>query len=226
VAQRVTRRTAQKEATRAHLFDVAMRLFEKQGYDAVNIDDIVQASGVARGTFYFHFATKEDVLFEAVRRGENEIAMRMASVAERPFRQVLVATCQGFAAAWGNRRELLVQAGMVGLGRTIRSASARDQEPLRLELVRHVERALAKGELRSTLPPQILADVFLLNVFAALMAWAPVGEPSLDVVMPGVIDLFLRGAEGFGTRARSTSPARPARKRRVRKVAGNRRRNA
>ena len=50
-----TRRAQQKQATRAHLFDVAIRLFNQKGYDAVNIDDIVRASKVARGTFYFHF---------------------------------------------------------------------------------------------------------------------------------------------------------------------------
>jgi hypothetical protein len=44
----------------------------------------------------------------------------------------------------------------------------------------------------------MLADVFLLDVFAALMAWAQTGAPPLAVVMPGVIELFLRGAEGFG----------------------------
>ncbi|HMJ55007.1 MAG TPA: helix-turn-helix domain-containing protein [Polyangiaceae bacterium] len=207
-----TRRAQQKQATRGHLFDVAMRLFDHRGYDAVNIDDIVRASKVARGTFYFHFPSKEDILYEAVRRGEREIVKRMAAVSEdQPFREVLAATCDGFAATWGERRELLVEAGMVGLKRTISTARAREEEPLRLELVRHVERALAKGELGSVLPAQMLADVFLLNVFAALMAWAPTGEPSLGVVMPGVIDLFLRGAEGFGAPPRSTRRKRKLR---------------
>jgi AcrR family transcriptional regulator len=198
-----TRRAEQKQATRARLFDIAMRLFDQRGYEAVNIDDIVRASKVARGTFYFHFPTKEDVLYEAVRRGEREIISGMSAVADRPFRDVLRATCDGFAATWGGRRELLVQAGMVGLRRTIGTERLREEEPLRLELVRHVERALAKRELCSILPAQMLADIFLLNVFAALMAWAPRGEPELDVVMPGVIDLFLRGAEGFGVPARA-----------------------
>jgi AcrR family transcriptional regulator len=208
------RRAQQKQATRALLFDVAMRLFDQKGYSAVNIDDIVRASKVARGTFYFHFPGKEDILFEAVRRGEREIAARMAAVAESaPFRDVLAATCDGFAATWGERRDLLVQAGMVGLRRTISTERARAEEPLRLELVPRVERAIARGELGSVLPAQMLADVFLLNVFAALMAWAPVGEPPLGVVMPGVIDLFLRGAEGF------RAPARSKKKRKLRSSA-------
>jgi AcrR family transcriptional regulator len=212
-----TRRAKQKQATRTHLFEVAMRLFEQKGYDAVNIDDIVRASKVARGTFYFHFPSKEDILYEAVQMGEDEIVVRMRAVlADRPFYDVLIATCDGFAATWGQRRALLVHAGMAGLRRTVSSARRREQEPLRLELVRHVEDALAKGELRSSLPAQMLADVFLLNVFAALMAWAEAGEPSLDVVMPGVIDLFLRGAEGFG------GPPRLQKKKRRTRIAARR----
>jgi AcrR family transcriptional regulator len=209
------RRAQQKQATRARLFEVAMRLFDQEGYDAVNIEDIVRASKVARGTFYFHFPSKEDILYEAVRSGERKIVARMAAVsAEAPLRDLLAAICDGFAATWGERRELLVQAGMVGLGRTISTERARAEEPLRLELVPRVERALAQGELGSVLPAQMLADVFLLNVFAALMAWAPVGEPALDVVMPGVIELFLRGAQGFrapargGKKRRKTRPAK------------------
>jgi len=202
-----TLRSQQKEATRALLFDVAMRLFERDGYAAVNIDDIVRESAVARGTFYFHYQSKEDILYEAVRQGEREIVARMAEVGpERPFRDVLQATCDAFAAIWGKRRDLLGDAGAVGMRRIVSVAREREEEPLRLELVKHVERALAGRQLSSTLPAQMLADVFLLDVFAALMAWAATGTPDLAVVMPAVIELFLRGAEGFGT---PPAPAKP-----------------
>ena len=207
-----TLRAQQKQATRELLFDVAMRLYERHGYDAVNVDDIVRESGVARGTFYFHYDSKEDVLYEAVRRGEVEIAARMAAVAPgRPLREVLQATCDGFADVWGGRRGLVGEAGAVGMRRIVSALEEREADPLRLELVKHVERALAARELRSVLPAQMLADVFLLDVFAALMAWARTGEPALELVMEAVIDLFLRGAEGFGT-APALAPTRRRRR--------------
>ena len=208
-----TLRAQQKRATRGLLFDVAMRLFERAGYASVSVDDIVREASVARGTFYFHYESKEDVLYEAVRRGEVEISARMAAVdLERPLRDVLQATCDGFADIWGGaRREFLGEAGAVGMRRIVAARQERDNEPLRLELVKHVERALVAGELRSTLPAQMLADVFLLDVFAALMAWAATGEPALDVVMVGMIELFLRGAEGFGTPPTPPTP-RPKRR--------------
>jgi AcrR family transcriptional regulator len=177
-----------------------MELFERQGYAAVSVEDIVRASGVARGTFYFHYPDKEDVLYEAVRRGQEEIALRMAFVGkEGTLRDVLTETCESFARMWGTRRRraLLVDAGAIGMRRIVSEPRAQEEEPLRRELATHVARAQAAGELRSTLPAQMLADVFLLDVFAALMAWARSGAPPLAVVMPGLIELFLRGAEGF-----------------------------
>ena len=193
-----TQRSEQKSKTRAHLYDTAMRLFERHGYGEVNVDDIVRHSRVARGTFYFHFPTKDDVLLEAVRRGEARIVERLGAL--KPgcsLREVLSTTTAAFAEVWEARRSLLPHAGAVGLRRIGGEREAAEQDPLRLELSRQLSRAMDDGELRSILPAQMLADVFLLNVFAALMAWAKIGQPSLAVTMAAVIELFLRGAEGF-----------------------------
>ena len=190
-------RDLQREATRDQIFTTAMELFDERGYDAVGIDEIVRAAEVARGTFYFHFPRKDDVLIELIRRSDQHIVGKMAAIKRgRPLRAVLRATTDGFAEVWEARRALLPHAGAVALRRIAEVQAERDREPLRLELVKHVAAAVEAGDLRSKLPTQMLADVFLLNVFAALMAWAAVGAPSLDVIMPAVIDLFLHGASG------------------------------
>lgn len=53
------------QATRAHLIDVAMRLFAAHGYDGTSIEAVLADSGVSRGSLYHHFAGK-DALFLAV----------------------------------------------------------------------------------------------------------------------------------------------------------------
>ena len=190
-----TRRVLQKEATREHLFTQAMRLFEERGYEAVAIEDIVRESEVARGTFYFHFPKKDDVLLELIARSDAHSLGRMAAARKgKSIRQVLRATTDAFAESWRDRRAILPHAGAVALRRIAEVEHERDRQPLRLALSTHVAAAIAAGELRATLPAQMLADVFLLDVFAALMAWARTGQPALDVVLAGVTDLFLRGA--------------------------------
>ena len=190
------RRAQQKEATRERVFLTAMELFQEHGYEAINIDKIVRAANVARGTFYFHFPSKDDVLLEAVRRAEASTATRMCESRGGTIRDSLTATTAGFAEAWQQRRELLMHASAVALRRIAAVEQEREEEPLRLELVVHVDAAVARGEIRSDLPSQMLADMFLLNVFGALMGWAATGEHDLQLVMGAVIDLFLRGAQG------------------------------
>jgi AcrR family transcriptional regulator len=186
-------RAQQKEATRERVFATALRLFDQRGYEETSVEDIVRASKVARGTFYVHFPTKDDVLIELIRRSDAKICARMrASRAKRSLRAVLQATAKAFADSWRTRRALLPHAGAVAMRRIAGVAHERDVQPLRIELATQI--TAMRRELRAALPPQMLADVFLLDVFAALMAWAAAGAPSLDRVMAGVIDLFLRGA--------------------------------
>ena len=54
--------------TRRRLVRTAMRLWTERGFETgiedTTIDEIVQAAGVTKGTFYFHFARKEEILLE------------------------------------------------------------------------------------------------------------------------------------------------------------------
>ena len=53
-------------ATRARLLRHARAVFEKRGYGAASVADIVTAAGVARGTFYVHFTSKREIFIAVV----------------------------------------------------------------------------------------------------------------------------------------------------------------
>ncbi len=54
--------TARRERTRAKLVEAALRVFSRMGPDAPSIDDLVAEAGVARGSFYNCFETRDDLL--------------------------------------------------------------------------------------------------------------------------------------------------------------------
>lgn len=56
----------------------AVAEFKRSGVAAAEIAAIVSAAGVAHGTFFFHFPTKEHVLLELERREERRIANQIA----------------------------------------------------------------------------------------------------------------------------------------------------
>lgn len=49
---------------RARVLDAAVDLFARQGYESTSVAQVVAAAGVAKGGFYHHFASKEDLLYE------------------------------------------------------------------------------------------------------------------------------------------------------------------
>src|ERR1700761_8041187 len=66
-------REAQRLATRARVFDAALAEIGRSGLAGADVSTIASAAGVVRGTFYFHFPTKEHVLVELERSEEVKI---------------------------------------------------------------------------------------------------------------------------------------------------------
>lgn len=59
-------RTINKHERRAQLVAAATEAFARQGVAATSVADIVRAAGVAQGTFYLYFTSKDDVILAVV----------------------------------------------------------------------------------------------------------------------------------------------------------------
>lgn len=75
-------RARQRADTRERIFETAVREFRDVGLAAAQIDRIAKNAGIARGTFYFHFPTKDAVLVELARRINTRVARRIGMIAE------------------------------------------------------------------------------------------------------------------------------------------------
>ncbi|HEX3077923.1 MAG TPA: TetR/AcrR family transcriptional regulator [Lachnospiraceae bacterium] len=64
---------------RNEILDVAERLFGTKGYDKSTINDILEAVGIAKGTFYYYFKSKEEVL-DAIIERVTDIVIKKAEV--------------------------------------------------------------------------------------------------------------------------------------------------
>lgn len=56
------------KAGRERLVAVAVELFYRRGFGAVGVDQIIEAAGVTKTTFYKHFESKDDLMVAAVQR--------------------------------------------------------------------------------------------------------------------------------------------------------------
>ena len=54
------------EKRRQELIRIAYRLFVSKGYEQTSVDEIIEEAGLAKGTYYYHFQSKEQMLEEVI----------------------------------------------------------------------------------------------------------------------------------------------------------------
>ncbi len=83
------------EERRNEILDVAERLFGTKGFERTSTNDILNEVGIARGTLYYHFKSKEDILDAMIGRMTGQIVAAAKAVAgqkEMPVLQRLTMT--------------------------------------------------------------------------------------------------------------------------------------
>ena len=55
---------AEEATTRERILDIALELFTEQGYEKTSLRQIAERLGFSKAAIYYHFASKEDILFE------------------------------------------------------------------------------------------------------------------------------------------------------------------
>jgi AcrR family transcriptional regulator len=58
------RREDKRELTRQQLLTAAAELFNERGYEATSVEDMAERANLSKGTFYYHFETKEALVVE------------------------------------------------------------------------------------------------------------------------------------------------------------------
>ena len=70
-------RPARTTATRQRLFDASMELIGERGAAGVTVDEIAAAAGVSKGTVYYNFGSKSDLIAQLLRHGVDILKARL-----------------------------------------------------------------------------------------------------------------------------------------------------
>ena len=66
--------------TKRKIFESSLNLFASKGYDGTSIEEITSSIGLAKGTLYYHFSSKEEIfeflIDEGVKLLENSIEIK------------------------------------------------------------------------------------------------------------------------------------------------------
>ncbi|MEZ2390427.1 TetR/AcrR family transcriptional regulator [bacterium RCC_150] len=73
-------RPARTNATKQRLFDASMELIGERGAAGVTVDEIAAAAGVSKGTVYYNFGSKADLIAQLLRHGVDIMLGRLQAI--------------------------------------------------------------------------------------------------------------------------------------------------
>jgi len=201
-------RSSTKAPTKAALVDAGLHLMLEKGYHHTGIQDVLQAAGVPKGSFYYYFPSKESFGLEVIAQFAAAYVARLeqclGETTQSPLtrlRRHLEETlarfarrgCRGGCLIGNLSQELADQSECFGAQLEAVLTDWRER------YARLFREAQAVGELRADLDPQQLAE-FYLNSFegAVLRAKVSKSPAPLRLFMTLMFDGVLQGntAEG------------------------------
>ena len=192
---RLSHRDRQRLETREKLFALAVDEIAASGIDRADVRRIAEAAGVARGTFYFHFATKADVLLELQRREIDRIVDDLEASPAAGLGDVLDSVVTEVLAS--ERRlgaSLFRDMVSVNFGRATSTAEQVETNRLVEYMARAATAALDEGSLRDDVEPVEFAAIALVGLFG-LLAASRGPNAGRDDLAQRYVDTILRGSQ-------------------------------
>ena len=163
-----TKRQLQAQATKKKLLKTAMGLIEEHGLDAVSIKDITSACGVAAGTFYKYFKSKDELTIYFSNRIHEEIGQLIDDSEDISALELLRQMLLRWKAWYDSSdpklaaRTSIVYANMYisGEQHPSRNDARFEEDTFRLCL----EKAVAQGLLRDDTPVDFLSALLAMNI--------------------------------------------------------------
>lgn len=193
-----------KQTTRENLIEVGLRLIRSAGYTATGINQILEAAGVPKGSFYHHFSTKDDFVMEVIRRyatGEQDRVERVMNDSSLSPLKRLRRYFKEMISTYGSHSGPItgcllgnMSLEIAGLNTEIRDLLNQAFDGWQTAIANILREAIEKQELPRTAKPDQLAAL-LVNGWegAQVRAKAQQSDKPLELFFDNTFNVLLKG---------------------------------
>ena len=202
-------RRARGLRNRQALIHASIELFTAHGYEPTTVEQISAAAGVAPRTFFHHFATKDDILFDGYAERLHEATRRFRAARSESLWDALAEASSAVAEAIMEQPELfVVRARMYHNVPALRATMLRINEDWIDQLTGEVARWL-NSDMEADLRPRLAATLINSANRAAIDVWVAGGgqgdlsqlmAESVELVRPSIAAIERTGTTGGGQR--------------------------
>lgn len=174
-------REKKKQETRNRIFEVSGKLFKEKGFQNTTIDEITKEAGIAKGTFFNYFPTKESLLYYFKEQKEEFLLsfMKKQLSLDIPLKKKLMEFFILLAEYYEKDKELsrllffeqkrlIMTSDHKHTGRGHKQKGPRYFITIMHELL---QEGIEKGEIKKDIDPMIAASTLHAIYFHSLIIW-------------------------------------------------------
>lgn len=187
------KRKVQGAETRKKLYEIAKKLFSERNLSDVNVEDITDEAGITKGAFYVHFESKDALIASLIADYVASADMDYKTFVEAlpnemPASEVILALTQKIA------DELVDTIGCENMKKIYQMllAGTVDTEAVKgygrelyLLFYSILDKGIRRGEITSSLPPEVLSRHFVMAIRGVSYEWC-VRYPEFDLKVQAV----------------------------------------
>ncbi len=194
------KRASNKELRKENLYTAAVTLFRQRGFDETRVEEITQAAGVAKGTFFNYFPTKEDVLLYIGERHMTRLGAAMGNGTGKQISQersaiaALKTVLHTLADSLEEDKDLVRLAVDKAMKISHLAPTAGGRFSLQGLVALMISRAQRTGEIHPAVDPQLVAQMLEGLYYQQLVIWCQEDFGfDLGERLGQVVDLLLVG---------------------------------
>lgn len=205
---------AETTDSRERILDAAIEVIAQRGYSSAGIQEIVELSGTSKGSFYFHFPSKEEMVASLVERMSDKLIARIqyaANAQPTPLHR-LVASLDELMAIFSRQHNIarVLLLNIIGHGK----ATDRKFLPMRERfsglIKRDLDEAIKAGQIAST-DTELASQMWVGALYEVILRWLLTSQPqNLEAIAPKVRNVLLEsvGADADFSAAATREPGR------------------
>ncbi|MBI3954111.1 MAG: TetR/AcrR family transcriptional regulator [Chloroflexi bacterium] len=199
-----------KPTARDRILDAATSVLADRGYQSANLDAIIALSRTSKGSFYFHFPSKERMVLALVDQLSERLVQKIEQSLEKETRPLhRIAAASDTLLHTFSRQRRLAQTllfNLVGQGKTMDKKFMPVRDRFATLIQRELDRAVAAGAV-PPLDTTLAARMWLGALHEVLLQWLLADRPRpMAAIIPGVRSLLLRSV-GVDPAALGVEPA-------------------
>ncbi|WP_372631035.1 TetR/AcrR family transcriptional regulator [Cohnella sp.] len=167
------------EERKSEILDAAERLFMTKGYSRATINDILSEVGIAKGTFYYHFQSKEEVMDAIVMRyieSGVEAAKAVAADPALSAHEKMFRIVTGSGAESDGKEQMIEQLHQVDNAEMHQKSLLETILRLTPVLTEVIEQGIEEGEFRTEYPRETVEFLLVSSQYLfdeGIFQWKP-----------------------------------------------------